>query len=128
MWSRSQRSVLAAVVLSAAGVFLVRAMLNRSRLPDPLEQPGPLAEKLADRIDPNTASWPALAALPSLGEHTAREIVRYREAFTRENPGRIAFERLEDLDKVKGIGPATLESIAPYIVLKRSAPATNQGD
>jgi competence protein ComEA len=56
----------------------------------------------------NRADAGELEALPGLGPSLAERIVRYRSA---NGP----FQRIEDLDDVKGIGPATLAKIAPYI-------------
>ena len=70
-----------------------------------------------DTIDPNTASWWELTVLPRIGESTARRIVEYREARppadTEAASG--AFQRAADLERVRGIGPKTVQRIAPYL-------------
>ena len=73
-------------------------------------------------VDPNVAPWWELAVLPEIGETTARDIVAYREE-TRQNlpSGEQVFRSAADLDRVKGIGPKTVEKIAPYLRFDTSA-------
>lgn len=60
-------------------------------------------------VDVNTAAWPELAQLPDLGETLARRIVQSRR---RDGP----FLDHDDLRRVRGIGPKTLERIRPYLL------------
>jgi competence protein ComEA len=65
----------------------------------------------ADRlVDLNRATAVELEALPGIGPALAERIVAWR---TRN--GR--FRTLEDLIEVRGIGPATLERLRPYLKL-----------
>ena len=59
-------------------------------------------------VDINRANWPELAQLPGIGETLSRRIVESRE---KEGP----FLDHEDLRRVRGIGPKTLQSIRPYL-------------
>jgi len=59
-------------------------------------------------VDINSAAWPELAQLPEVGETLARRIVA-----TREQSG--PFFDHEDLLRVKGIGPKTLDRLRPYL-------------
>ena len=68
VWTRRQRAVLASLVLILCAVFFVRALRNPTHVDDPAAPTGDLAQSLATRIDPNTADWPAWAALPLIGE------------------------------------------------------------
>jgi len=68
------------------------------------ESPGPSAPP---RLDVNTAPAYELTALPGIGPKTAAAIVEYRDRHG-------AFERLEDLAKVRGIGSKTVERIRPH--------------
>jgi competence protein ComEA len=58
--------------------------------------------------DINTADWTELIQLPEIGESLAKQIVESREA---EGP----FKSLQNVGRVRGIGPATLEKIRPYL-------------
>ena len=64
--------------------------------------------KIDFRIDVNAAEWPELTLLPEVSETLARRIVEFRDAQGR-------FESLNELEKVRGIGPRTLEQIRPYL-------------
>lgn len=57
-----------------------------------------------ERIDPNTATVASLMRLPGIGRVRAMDIVTQRP-----------FSAAADLDRVRGIGPKTLEKIAPYL-------------
>lgn len=61
------------------------------------------------RLDPNRADLEALMRLPGIGPVLARRIIADRQA---HGP----FRRPEDLLRVKGIGPATLEKVRAYLV------------
>jgi hypothetical protein len=65
------------------------------------------------RLDPNTAPPQVLGVLPQVGATLVRQLVQARE----QRPLR----SLEDVrSRVRGLGPATSEQIAPYL---RFAPA-----
>jgi predicted flap endonuclease-1-like 5' DNA nuclease len=89
------------------------------------------ASPLDQRIDPNTATWSELTRLPRIGEQIAKRIVEYRETHraaagsgsgTTTSPP--VFACPQDLGKVRGIGPKTVEQITPH--LKFSAPPTTR--
>jgi len=61
-------------------------------------------------ISLNSASIEQLMELPRIGKSTAQKIVQYRMQIG-------GFRAIEDLDRVKGIGPKTLELIRPYVTL-----------
>ena len=60
------------------------------------------------QININRATWPELTLLPEIGETLARRIVESRE---RDGP----FRSHDDLGRVRGIGPKTLERLRPYL-------------
>jgi len=60
------------------------------------------------KIDINTASTLDLQNLPRIGPKTAERIIEHRES---QGP----FRRIEDITKVKGIGPATFEQLEDLI-------------
>ncbi len=79
-----------------------------------LIEPGLKSSLLADQLlDINTAS-PAMLAerLPGIGPAKAKAIVVYREQHG-------AFEKLDTLIQVKGIGPRTLEKIRQYLFVDK---------
>jgi competence protein ComEA len=61
-------------------------------------------------ININTASIKELTTIKGIGEVRAKAIIKYRE----ENGN---FIEIEDIMKVKGIGPATFEKIKDYIMV-----------
>ncbi len=70
--------------------------------------PGQVALILGVRIDINRADATELQALPRIGPKKAKWIVD-----DRRRRGR--YERLEDLQRVKGIGPKTVEHLRPLV-------------
>jgi len=74
------------------------------------------------RVDPNTASWAELTSLPRVGEAMARRIVEYRENLAARAPGQPAFTCPQDLEAIHGIGPKTIELMAPHLKFPASRP------
>ena len=75
--------------------------------PEPGELPrvrGPARSLFGLPLDPNHASPAALETLPGIGPSRAAAIVRSRSG--------APFCRLSDLDRVRGIGPRTLEKLS----------------
>lgn len=65
-------------------------------------------QEAAFKTDINSADWTELMQLPEIGEALARRIVE-----SRAKDGR--FTSHNDLDRVRGIGPKTLERIRPFL-------------
>jgi competence protein ComEA len=61
-------------------------------------------------INVNTATAEELQRLPGVGPVTAQAIVATRTA--------APFQSVNDLDKVRGIGPKTLEKLRPFVVVR----------
>ena len=61
-------------------------------------------------IDINSATAKEFERLPRIGPQIAGRIVAYRE----KNG---AFKRIDDITKVKGIGPKTLERLRPHLTM-----------
>jgi competence protein ComEA len=61
------------------------------------------------RIDINSASSSELSLLPGLGERLAQRIVEDRDS-------RGAFTRVDDLQRVPGIGDSIIERLRPFAV------------
>src|SRR5256884_1442679 len=116
IWRPSQRGVLIAFVLVLSVVLLVRIALNRQYISDPQPARPARFDELADRLDPNVATWEELAVLPQLGEKRAKEIVAYREQFRADKRGEVPFQRIEDLLKVRGVGVAMIETVRPHLM------------
>ncbi len=76
-----------------------------------IERMSPLPMSM--HLDPNEANWVELAQLDGIGEALAMRIVEDRETNGR-------YQTLDDLDRVKGIGPKTLERLRPYLRIKRA--------
>lgn len=72
----------------------------------PIDRPSPTQPTLAP-IDINTATEAELSALPRIGPALARRIVEDRAVSG-------AYSSIDDLDRVPGIGPRTVEAIRPH--------------
>jgi competence protein ComEA len=67
-----------------------------------------------EKVNPNCASVESLIRLPGVGFSRAEAIIAYRDNFVKVY-GKQAFENGEDLMKVKGIGPKTVENIKKWL-------------
>ena len=61
-------------------------------------------------VNINLADKIQLMSLPFIGEVKAERIIQYREDFGK-------FESIEELMKVSGIGPKTLEKLKPFVII-----------
>ena len=122
-WTLSQRRVLFLFLTILFACLALRYALNPSYVSDPQPDRPARHDELADRIDPNTADWQTLAALPGIGERRARDIVQYRERKRAEahDPDLIVFDAPGDLLYVRGVGPGILESMKPYLLFPPAA-------
>ena len=68
---------------------------------------------LDNRVNPNTDSAASLMRLPNIGPSRASAIVEYRRQLG--DDGSVVFNNASDLQKVKGIGPKTVEKIEPWL-------------
>lgn len=71
--------------------------------------------QLHSRINPNDAPVESLVRLPGLGIGRAGAIVTYRKNFKRKNGKSLAFEDCNDLLRISGIGPKTIQSISEWL-------------
>ncbi len=85
------------------------------------EGPGVLQPAVDEKVNPNEAASVSLARLPGIGWVRAAMIVAYRERFAQENGRATAFRRPEDLAVIRGIGPATVEKMRPWLRFDASA-------
>jgi competence protein ComEA len=103
-----QAAVASLVALALVGMGVYWFMLggHRGELIE-IDRAEPLTARYL--VDINKAQWPEFAELPDLGETLARRIVESRAA---AGP----FGDHDDLMRVNGIGPRTLEQLKPYLL------------
>jgi competence protein ComEA len=105
----AERAVVAALVvlslLGMAAYFVVQGGLRGGLIE--IDRAGPLEARF--RVDINHAEWPELSQLPEVGETLARRIVDSRAEVG-------PYKDNDDLRRVRGIGPKTLERIKPYLL------------
>jgi len=68
--------------------------------------------RLEGRINPNDAPLGSLVRLPGVGISRAAAIVAYRENYRKNEKRNRPFQTQDDLCKVKGIGPKTMQNIS----------------
>ena len=115
-WTARDRwflAVLSLIILILIGIQFLR--LSGWGL-KPLEVVRPDDRKYEFQLDVNTAGWVEWMQLEWIGEATARKIVADRET---NGP----FKSVDDVARVKGIGPATLEKIRPWLTCDPPTPA-----
>ena len=108
-WSdRDQRVlvVLALLVFMGIGIHWARWRARGENLVEIERLP---ARQYDFKVDINRATWVEWMQLPGIGEILARRIV----ADQRE---RGPFTRVEDVDRVPGVGAVTLDTIRPWLV------------
>jgi competence protein ComEA len=99
-------AVLVAASLGAMGVYWILRGGPRGELIQ-IDRANPLTARYL--VDINKAAWPEFAELPDVGETLARRIVE-----SRAEAG--AYKDHDDLLRVRGIGPRTLEKLKPYLM------------
>lgn len=100
-----------ALVMSAAVCLLASTFFAFSYFSEPDDQSEIVLEA---RVNPNVACAASLVRLPGVGLGRAEAIVAYQEKFATGSAGR-AFANCTDLQKVKGIGPKTVESVCEWL-------------
>lgn len=106
------------ILLVALWMLIAWSLIARSK--QRAVQPA-LAEDVAVRLDPNSAPWTELAALPGLGPGLARRIIAYRENYAREHDDPLPFREPKDLEDVRGIGPKRSAQLAPFLAFPPNA-------
>jgi hypothetical protein len=76
---------------------------------------GGSAIRLEDRVNPNTASVGSLVRLPGIGVTRATAIVAFRDQSAAKGGDGVAFRSPHDLEQIRGIGPKTVEGLAPWL-------------
>jgi competence protein ComEA len=118
-WPRSVQIATAALLGLAMVVLAVRSfdhLWSRLRSTEP-----PSGANVAYQIDLNMAGRAELLQVPGIGESLAQRILDYR----REHGG---FRRIEDLRRVRGIGPITLEKLRPWVCVSEPEEMPTEND
>lgn len=71
--------------------------------------------ELDSQINPNNAPLGSLVRLPGIGIVRAVAIVSYRKSLTQQDCTASVFKNCGDLQKVKGIGPKTVQNICQWL-------------
>ena len=122
MWTASQRAVVLVITLGILTYLTFRLTTDRARISDPQPLDGSRADELATRLDPNTATQAEIAAIPSIGDKLAAAIVDYRDRYVAAHPGKLAFTTPQDLQHVRGVGPAKMETLGEHMEFPGAKP------
>ena len=106
--------LLAFVALVLLGVYWIRLSSWGTRIVEIERLPTRQAEF---RIDANSATWVEWGQIEGIGDGLARRIVADRE---QNGP----FRSVDDLTRVKGIGPKTLEHLRPWVRVSSESPSS----
>ncbi len=71
--------------------------------------------RLGERINPNEAPPASLMRLPQIGAARARAIVSHRDRAGAQGGRTPVFQKADDLRQIKGLGPATVEDLRPWL-------------
>ena len=108
---RNGHHVVVVILILIAGVAVIVRCRSGWRVEGESAEMG---QSIELRLDPNVASAEELAAIPGVGPAMAGRIVAYRNREHASGHSQ-AFSELADLDRVEGIGQATLEEIGPFL-------------
>lgn len=111
---RFRDQVLLAAVSALALVAMLAYWARTSHWgAEPIELERQPERELEYQIDLNSATWVEWSQLPGIGPQLAHRIVQDRE-------DRGPFRTLDELKRVKGIGPKKIEAVRPFV---RQGPA-----
>jgi competence protein ComEA len=96
------------VAALALGMVLAGALAAPVAHAAPNDAKSPAAASAPSPVNVNTATVDELTALPGIGEKRAQAILEARKQ-------KGGFKSVEELTEVKGIGPANLEKLRPYL-------------
>ena len=92
----------------ALGMVLAGALATPAAHAAANDPKPPPAASAASPVNVNTATVDELTALPGIGEKRAQAILEARKQ-------KGGFKSVDELTEVKGIGPANLEKLRPYL-------------
>ncbi len=104
----SDQSTLAVVIGFLCAIWISFTLISAIWKPDFVDHDSTLSIVGVFQVDINSAEWPEIAALPDIGPTRAQQIVQWRET---QGP----LTSIDDVAKIYGIGPATLQTIEPYL-------------
>lgn len=111
-WLLAVSGILAAILLTAT-------LAVRARWGVPLVEISSLQPREYHYVlEINSATWVEWLQLPGIGENLARRIVADRDE-------RGAFRTVDDVGRVRGIGPKVLAGLKPYLRMAESTPPAN---
>lgn len=106
---RFRDQILFAVVSATALVFMTIYCVRTSHWgAEPIELERQPQRELDFKIDLNDSTWVEWSQLPGIGPVLSHRIVEDRE---KNGP----FRNIDDLDRVKGIGPKKIDALRPYV-------------
>jgi len=117
-WGRRNLLALLGLCLIAAAGLLRQYADRPIRIGERIRVHRRRVEAGSEKVDPNLAAFGSLVRLPTIGRARAEAIIDYRRA---HGPG--AFGSAANLMAIRGIGPATVEQITPYLSLPARARA-----
>jgi len=92
------------------GILAIEWIVIATETPDPLLLKRGEAFRQQFRVEINSATWVEWLQLEGIGPSLAHRIVAYRKL---NGP----FQAIEDVGRVPGIGPATLDRIRPWLTI-----------
>jgi DNA uptake protein ComE-like DNA-binding protein len=84
------------------------------------------ARPAPERINPNEAPVASLMRLPQIGAARARAIVICRQSVRGPAGRQPAFRTADDLQQIRGIGPAIVEDVRPWLRFEDEPPDANE--
>lgn len=118
LFNRAQQRIVLFLIASAliATAILITTHIQREKALSKIEVVHSAFEIFEEEIIPekvnlNTASLEELESLPKIGTVIANRIIEYRKTHGR-------FQSIEEITRVKGIGPKTFEKIKEMITVK----------
>jgi DNA uptake protein ComE-like DNA-binding protein len=125
-WTSAQRRALIFLLTILLAWLAFQAARDRAYVPDPQPGEGSRSSELASRLDPNKADWQELAAIPTLGPKRAKAIVEFRDHLRASDANAVVFRSESDLLRIRGIGPATVENLRPFLVFPGHSATTRR--
>lgn len=110
-WRRRDSHALIVLLAICACVLAFKAVTHPLHFGPQVPVDADRVASAAEKINPNTATVASLRRLGGIGPVKAAAIFDYAAAH-----GRATFTKPEDLTAVKGIGPATVERLRPYLI------------